>query len=152
MEKRISMNISSLDSLFKTADSIKEDEIKGHFSKYLCVKTSGLLETYIKAQVGEYASGTSAKPTSNFVKNKLKRLTNIDYKKINEFLNSFSPDWSRQFDDKLTDELKSSLNAIISNRNNIAHGNNDTITMEIMKRHYENMKTIINILEGIIKK
>ena len=152
MDLRIKSKISSLDALFLTAESIDEEEIQGHFSKYLCVKTSGLLENYIKSQVGDYVTSTSAQPTSSFVKSKIQRFTNIDYKKMTEFLSSFSSDWTEQFNKSLTDDLKSSLNAIISNRNNIAHGNNDSITMTNMKVHYANMKKIISILDNIIKK
>ncbi|MCK5029709.1 MAG: hypothetical protein KAR57_08740 [Bacteroidales bacterium] len=152
MDLRIRSQISSLDALFLTAERIEEEELQAHFSKYLCVKTSGLFENYIKSQVGDFVQSSSAKPTSNFVKSKIKRFTNIDYKKITEFLTAFSQNWTEQFNDKLSDDLKSSLNAIISNRNNIAHGHNDSITMRNMREHYENMKRIISILDGIIKK
>jgi hypothetical protein len=152
MHYRIRSQISSLDALFLTLDSIEDDEIKSHFSKYLCIKVSGLLENYIKSQIGDYVDSTCSQPTSKFVKGKLKTFTNIDFKKLSGFLESFDEKWKNQFDDIIEDRIKSSLNAIISNRNNIAHGNNDSITPRVMTEHYENLKLIINILDEIIKR
>ena len=52
----------------------------------------------------------------------------------------------------MNDVLKSSLNTVISNRNNIAHGNQDSISFGNMKKHYETIKEVIKILDEIIKK
>lgn len=152
MHYRIRHQISSLDALFTTADSITDEEIQSHFAKYLCVKTSGLFENYIKSQIGDFADSTSAQQIAKHVKNKNKNFTNIDYRKLDSFLNSFSTDWWDEFEKGLSADMKSSLNSVISNRNNIAHGNPDSITFRNMKTHYDNMKKIIGLLDSIIKK
>jgi len=152
MHFRIKNYISSLDALFNTAENIDDEEIQAHFSKYLCVKTSGLFENYLKFQIGDFADTTSAKPIANHVKSKNKHFTNVNYDKLNTFLNSFDSDWWEKFNNQLSDSMKSSLNSVISNRNNIAHGNTDNITFTNMKEHYKNIKKIINIIDSIIKK
>lgn len=152
MHFRIRSQISSLDALFNTANDIEDEEIQAHFAKYLCVKTSGLFENFLKSQIGDFVDATSAKQIANHVKDKNKNFTNIDYKKLDGFLNSFSSEWWIEFERVLTPDMKSSLNSIISNRNNIAHGNSDSITFGNMKNHYENMKKIIQLLDRIIKK
>lgn len=152
MHFRIKNYISSLDALFNTAENIADEEIQAHFSKYLCVKTSGLFENYLKFQIGDFADTTSAKPIANHVKSKNKHFTNVNYDKLNTFLNSFDSDWWEKFNNQLSDSMKSSLNSVISNRNNIAHGNTDNITFTNMKEHYKNIKKIINIIDSIIKK
>lgn len=152
MHYRVRNKMSSLDALYNTADQISDEEIQAHFAKYLCVKSSGLFESYMKSQIGDYADACCSRQSSTFIRNKIKHFTNIDYKKLSSFLSSFSNDWLIQFDNELTPELKSSLNAIISNRNNIAHGNNDSITFLTMKQHYQNLKKIMDILDKIIQK
>lgn len=152
MNFRIQAQITSIDSLFTIADKIQDEEIQGHFSKYLCIKTSGLLENYFKSQIGDYVDSSSPKPTASFVKSKFKTFTNINYDKIYKLFETFSNEWSTTFESQMTDDLKSSLNAVISNRNNIAHGNNDSITFRNMKLHYQNLKKILTILDTIIKK
>jgi hypothetical protein len=152
MDFRIQAQIRSIDSLFVIAGNIQDEEIQAHFSKYLCVKTSGLLENYFKSQIGDYVDSSSSKPTANYVKSKFKTFTNIDYDKIHKLFESFSNEWTQTLEIQMTEDLKSSLNAVISNRNNIAHGNNDSITFRNMQTHYQNMKRIIGILDTIIKK
>lgn len=152
MNYRIQNQIRSLDTLFTTVESIAEEEVQAHFAKYLCVRVSGLFENYMKSQIGDYVDASSAQPTAKFVKNKLKTFTNIDYDKLDKFLSSFDENWCHIFRSSLSDSMKSSLNSVISNRNNIAHGNPDSITFGSMKTHYSNMKLIIEILDKIIKK
>lgn len=152
MNIRINSQISSIDSLFKTGEKIKDEEIQAHFAKYLCIKTSGLFENYIKSQIGDYVDASSSQPTARFIKNKLKTFTNIDYQKLTTFLDTFDPNWTCTFNEKINDELKSSLNSLISNRNNIAHGNADSITFTNVRKYYQATKEVINILDQIIKK
>ena len=152
MNRIITNNISSIESLFKLGEKIKDEEIQGHFAKYLCIKTSGLLENYVKATIGDYVDNSSSKPTANYVKSKMKAFASIDYQKLTNFLGSFNQDWKNDFCEKMDDKLKSSLNSLISNRNNIAHGIPDAITFNIIKEHYEATKNVIRILDNIIKK
>lgn len=152
MHYRIRNQIQSLDSLFETAKKITDDEIQAHFSKYLCVKASGLLENYIKSQIGDYADSTSPQAVAKYIKKNFKNFTNIDYKKLCNFLESFDEQWKTDLESTLEEEIISSLNTIIANRNNIAHGNNDSITMRSIETHYENLKLIISILDDIIKR
>ena len=65
----------------------------------------------------------------------MKTFTNVDCDKLVTFLESFSSDWTTAFLARMNDELKSSLNSLISNRNNIAHGNTNSITFNKIKRY-----------------
>jgi len=152
MNVKVSYYIDRLDNLFQLADGISDDEVKGHFAKYLCIRTSGLIEVFFKTQLEDYVTDTSPLPIANYVNNRFKTFTNINSKKIHDLLEVFSPLWAEQYDNKMTEELTSSLNSVISNRNNIAHGNNDSISMPNVKIYYENVKDIILILDDIISK
>lgn len=152
MNLRVTSYISKLDNLFTLAESIDDDEVKGHFAKYLCIRTSGLVEVFFKTQIEDYATGKSPKPIVSFVNHKFKTFTNITPKKINDLLEIFSADWSERFNNEMTDEQKSALNSVISNRNNIAHGNADNISLTNAKVYYEKVKELLGVLDGIITK
>lgn len=152
MNLRIKSQISSIDSLFNTGETIKDEEIQAHFARYLCIKTSGLLENYIKSQIGDYVDVCSSKPTAKYVRNRMKTFTNVDCDKLITFLDSFNSEWTAAFLAKMNDRLKSSLNSLISNRNNIAHGNTDSITFNNIKQYYNDTKKVIDILDQVIKK
>lgn len=142
-----------LDSLFKEVSLIQEGEInKAHLTRYLCVRTSGYLENVVRILIAHFCDGTSPKPINNYIIKRTKYLTNLDYKKLKSLLGEFDPDWSLEFDKKITEQQKSSINSVISNRNNIAHGNQDSITYRDMTSYYKDVKDVCKILIEIIKK
>ena len=152
MNFKVTSYIGKLDSLFTLADTISDDEVKGHFAKYLCIRTSGLVEVFFKTQIEDYAVGTSPKPIVSFVNHKFKTFTNINTKKINDLFEMFSLEWQQRFNDEMSEEQKSALNSVISNRNNIAHGNADSISLTNAKEYYLKVKEVLVILDGIISK
>ena len=152
MNLKVSNYINKLDSLFDLAKDIDNDEVKGHFAKYLCVRISGLIEVYFKAQIGDYVERSSPKEVANCVNKQFNHFTNIRSDKIDELLKVFSSDWSDEFSSKMNEELSSSLNSIIGNRHLIAHGDSDNISMANVSIYYDNVKKILNILDHIITK
>lgn len=152
MNLKVTSYISKLDSLFTLADTITDDEVKGHFAKYLCIRTSGLVEVFFKTQIEDYATGKSPKPIVSFINHKFRTFTNINTKKINDLFEVFSSEWQQRFNDEMTEEQKSALNSVISNRNNIAHGNADNISLTNAKDYYLKVKEVLGILDSIISK
>ena len=67
-------------------------------------------------------------------------------------MKSFDENWCAEFKRLVVNDLKSSLNGIISNRNNISHGVINSITPNSKKNLYVNLKSILDILDNIIKR
>ena len=151
MNYKVQSYIQKLDNLFVLAEKIDDDEVKGHFAKYLCVKTSGLLEVFFKAQISDIVDGKTPKVVANYVNYQFKSFSSIDTRKIIKVFSLFSQSWVDEFNTKMNEEHTSALNSIISNRNNIAHGQNDSISLKNAKEYYEKMKEILVILERIMK-
>jgi hypothetical protein len=102
--------------------------------------------------INEYIDGTSPKTIQEFVNKKMKSITNLKYDRILSTLELFSNDWKNEFANKISEEEKAALNSIVSNRNNISHGDVDVISFEIMKAYYIHAKSISILLKKIIKK
>lgn len=152
MNNRIQSQIRTLDALFKEVKKVTDEEIQAHLAKYLCIRTSGLLENYLKSQIGDYVDACSSKPTATFVKSKMKTFTNINNKKLGDLLQSFHEDWLTSYNKLINEQLRNTLNTVISNRNSIAHGNPNNITFRSIENYYEEIKQIITHLDTIIKK
>lgn len=56
MDLVVGQYIRTLDSIFVDAKKIdKEDcELRSHMAKYLCIRVSGLMETFFKRQIANY--------------------------------------------------------------------------------------------------
>ncbi len=152
MNFKVNSYINKLDNLYKLAEKIDDDEIRGHFAKYLCIRTSGLVEVYFKTQIEDYATGASPKPIVKFLNHKFKNFTNINSTKILNLFELFSSEWVEKFNEETYEEQRSALDSVISNRNNIAHGNSDNISLANAKEYYIKVKEILTILDGIITK
>lgn len=141
-----------LDKLFESIRNIQDDELKAHMAKYFCIRISGYLENVIKILVLNYAEGSSPKPISNFLNEDLKSITNLSKEKLERLLKKFSNDWLQDFQSRVTERQMESLNSIISNRNSIAHGQQDSISYRVIEQYYNDLKEVINILKSIIKR
>lgn len=152
MRLQIENQERKLDELLKNIDTVTDDELKAHLSKYFCVRISGYLENVLKILVANYSEGSSPRPVSNFLQNDLKSVTNLSEEKMQRLLNKFSEDWCTNFTSKVSEQQLQSLNSIISNRNSIAHGQQDNISYKVIGQYYTDLKEIVKVLRDTIKK
>lgn len=152
MRWKLEQQEKKLDRLFQTVQNVSDEEEKALLSKFLCVRASGFIENSIRNLIGEFMLGTSPRQIQSYVNKETKYITNLRYDKLLEILNSLDRNWKETFESKITDEQKAALNSIVSNRNNIAHGENDAISYGLMKKYYERIKEVVDILKDIIKK
>lgn len=152
MRLQIENQERKLDALLKSIDSVQDDELRAHLAKYFCVRISGYLENVFKILIANYSEGSSPRAVSNYLQNDLKNLTNLSEERLQQTLTKFNQDWCFNFTDKVTEQQLESLNSIISNRNSIAHGQQDNISHKVIGQYYLDLKEIIKILRDTIKK
>lgn len=90
--------------------------------------------------------------TVDTIVNRLEKGTNLNDKKMAEFLRSFSSDWADYYESNVTDEMKSSLGSVYSLRNRIAHGGNESLSLLVLKKHYSNIEQLLDIVDKSISK
>lgn len=153
MNYKIRQYIETLNNQFKIVKNVSDEEQKSMLTKYLCVRVAGLLEAFIKAQISEYTNGRVPKEIERYISSKFKDITNLKCKKLREVLDSFSNDWAVEFDAYTAnhEQQKNSLDSIITNRHNIAHGQVGNLSFLNMQQYYDDVKLIITKLDNIIK-
>lgn len=145
--------IMYIDLLLEYFDAIElEDELKSHVAKYLTVLISGMYEDIIKNILKEYIQKeVYAKEIMNFIYNRIdKSFRNPNHENLKGFFNSFDRNWVKKLDEKLEEEDIDALNSIVNNKNLIAHGENSTITLETIKKYYEDSRNIIIEIDSLI--
>lgn len=137
-----------LDSLFIKIGSIAtEMELQSHFARYLCVLSSGYLETSVRAILGEYAVTSSSPNVGRFVASRLKRIQNPNMTQILDVIGAFNPEWRNKMEAATEGALKAAVDSIVTNRNHIAHGKDVGIGYVTIKRYYERAKKVVQLLE-----
>ena len=152
MKWRLDQEEKKLDNLFDVVRNVKDEEQKALLSKLLCVRASGFVESSIRNLIAEFIDGTSPHQIQSYINKEIKYITNLRYSRLVEVLNGFDENWADQFASKINDEQKSALNTVVSNRNNIAHGEVDAISYTLMVEYYQRIKEVVFILKDIIKK
>ncbi len=146
-----------LDHLFAKISLTSNPADQSEWSKYLCVLVSGFIEESLRVLLEEYTNKHSAPNIQNFVKKQIDSITNCKTTRILEVLGKFNQKWAEEFTIKIqersdkTDEIKNSIDSVITNRHTIAHGGNVGITYARIQTYYNNIKKAVEILEDIIK-
>ena len=138
-----------LDNLFELAKAIPTDdfELKSHMARYLCVLVSGFIEVAVRAIYNNYCKNKSSPYVRNFVDAKLKNLRNVHMGKLLELTRSFSPAWETSLSAATAGELEEAINSVVALRNQIAHGQNTSVSFDNIKKYYERVLKVIRLLE-----
>ncbi|MFM2064443.1 MAG: hypothetical protein RLZZ507_4114 [Cyanobacteriota bacterium] len=157
MNPSILAHRQKIDNHFKKATSFTDPEIQSEWSKYLCILVSGLLEESLRVLLEKYCQNKASPSIQNFVTKQIENITNCKTEKIKRILGEFSPTWESEFTTKIqaqsniTDEIKNSIDSVITNRHKIAHGKSIGMSYNNVSNWYKNVKKAVEILEEIIK-
>jgi hypothetical protein len=139
-----------LDHLFSQADRLgAEPELLAHWSRYLCVLTSGFLESSVRAILSSYAKKKASPQAAGYVSAQLARFQNASMERIRDVTGNFSASWLTVLNEKCEGEPADAVDSIVSNRHQIAHGESVGISFVVMKRYYEAALKVVETLEQI---
>lgn len=137
-----------LDNLFKQISAFSGDiELQSQWARYLCVLVSGFLEVSICATFNQFAKNSSSPQVANFVKYQLDSFQNPKMGKIVELTRAFNPEWANELETATEGKLKDTVNSIVANRHQIAHGRDVGITYAHIKNYYEDAIKVVDIIE-----
>jgi|SRR5438552_7125557 len=137
-----------LDYLFKQISALPSDpELQSHWARYLCVLVSGFIETSVIAIYTKYAEDKSTKQIASYVERQLDRFQNPTMERILSLTYSFSTDWGHELKKATEGELKAAIDSIVANRNNIAHGQDVTITYARIHEYYKSAVKVIEMID-----
>ena len=71
-----------LSSMFDRIEEIDDLELKAHWARYLCILSSGFIETSVKAVYSAYARERAHDNIANFVEAQLRRFHNPTMQQI----------------------------------------------------------------------
>lgn len=144
---------NTLERLFNQADALDDldgvdDEVKAHFTRYLCVSTSAFLELSLKRILREYVSAANTDPlVAKFVFHHLDRRSPGPRRdEILQLLGRFSDEWKSEVGIATRGQISGSLTSLVNDRNNIAHGETVNLSLNDLKNHFENAKKVVEII------
>lgn len=146
-----------IDTLFGKVASVADPAAQAEWSKYLCVLVSGFIEESLRVLLEEYTLTHASPVIRAFVSREVKEITNCKTSKIISILQRFDPKWESDFLDqiqarsRIIDEIKNSLDSVVSNRHLIAHGKNVGLRYTTVATYYTNVKRAVETMDSVIR-
>lgn len=140
---------TKLKNLFDQYPKISSNDqlIQSHWARYLCVLSAGYLEISVRAIFNDYAKKHANPNIVNYVEINLKKFQSAKMNNIIELARTFNQDWALLLEDTKNEELADAVNSIVSNRHNIAHGKDTSISFVYINEYYKKAVKLIDILE-----
>jgi len=137
-----------LDYLFAKISILTEDpEISSHWARYLCILVSGFLEVSVRSIYSQYAKDKAAPPVAKYVEKQLSNFQNPNMEKILNVARNFDSAWASRLEKIVDGEIKDAVGSIVATRNQIAHGENVSITYIKIKTYYTYAVKLVELLE-----
>ena len=149
MHPEILQRQEKLQHLFKQAECLQkidkvDGEIRAQFVWYLCIRTSGYVETSVKTILSEYMS--SQTDSASIIDEQFRYSRGMKFREIAKLIGQFSPKWEKRLRDVTSEKLKRSLYSIVANRNSIAHGYDVALSLEELKRYFADAQQVVELV------
>ncbi|MFN0106908.1 MAG: HEPN domain-containing protein [Bryobacteraceae bacterium] len=119
-------------------------ETQSDFARYLCVLVSGYLEKAIAELVLEHARRHGGATLQRYVESRTRHFTNANCQRLKDLLGSFNPDWRKRLDSLLVDDLRDSVDSLVSLRHVFAHGGSAGITYVRVADYYQRIQRVVD--------
>lgn len=129
LESRISLLLSVI-------PVVPDDELRAELTKHFCVLASGLLEVSCREILGKYTLKRSSPSVRRFVESRLEDFQSAKVGNILNLLREFDPSGADRWRATLSDEEAASIDSIVGNRHQIAHGRSIGLSFDAMKRYH----------------
>jgi hypothetical protein len=157
MNPRILSHKQKIDELFSSVSTVTNPQDQSEWAKYLCVLVSGFIEQSIRVLLEEYCKKRADLTIQKYVIRQIGDITNCKTNKIREILGKFSDGWKSDFDreieakSRVIDQIRNSLDSVVANRHDIAHGKSVGMSYSTISRWYDSVKVAVDVLEDIVR-
>lgn len=122
--------------LLTAIPTVEDDELRSELTKYACVLSSGLLEVACRDILSRYAAKRSSPQVARYVRTQLEYLQSAKIGNITETLTAFDPTAATNWRLGLSDEQVDSIDSIVNNRHQIAHGRSIGLSFDVLRRYH----------------
>ncbi len=128
-----------------------DSEVQSHYSLYLCILVSGLIEFslrefctyYVEKNIGNFSNNVVAKRIVKHVERNIKEFQNAKMDKVYQLLGSLDSDWEDEIRRISDGEITAAVNSIVTTRHAISHGRDTNITFSVVQQYYIVIKKLI---------
>lgn len=135
------------------ADKNRFDSKTKFLVSYGVIKASGSIEVVFKQIIYDYLTmGVGSKTATYIEKMILDSSCNPNAGNMSNMLQNISSEWKKQFDEQVKESgKKAEINSLVQLRNDFAHGDNITVSIDTVIGYFDAAKEILNILDSVVE-
>jgi formyltetrahydrofolate hydrolase len=141
-----------LEDLIKKIDRLRpgtDPELIAHWTRYLCVLLSGMIEVCVQEYFSDYARVRSERRVYSYVEVQLQRLQNPKMEKIVSVAAMFDSCWAERLQQQTKGELKDSVDSVVANRNLIAHGESVGLSFSRLQEYHKAVCEVLDLVRAL---
>ena len=134
------------------ADKNRFDTKTKYLIAYSVIKASGSIEVVFKQIIYDYLTREAGEKTATYIEKMiLDSSCNPNTGNMSNLLQNISSEWKEQFDALVKKKKKKSkINSLVQLRNDFAHGDNITVSIDTVISYFDAAKDILNILDTVV--
>lgn len=137
----------SLDDAIERAESASDLEMRADLARYCCMRLAGFFEQALLSLGTDLLRRTSGGPAQTYGLSFLGRSFNPTSESVLQYVGRFSPEWKGELEVFLGEEERGQqLNALVGVRNQLAHGQSQSVGIERVKQYRKTVDQAIDIL------
>jgi hypothetical protein len=121
--------------------------MRAELTKYLCVLASGLLEVSARDILARYTVKRASPQVRRYVKAQLEYMQSAKVNNLTELMASFDPGAATAWRSSLSDEQVDSIDSIVNNRHQIAHGRSIGLSFDVFTRYHAQAVAALGAME-----
>lgn len=133
--------------LLVSVPKVEDDELRAELTKYLCVLLSGLLEVSARDILLRYSAKRSSPQVARYVGAQLEYLQSAKVGSLVDAMSGFDPVAAAKWRSGLSDEQVDSIDSIVSNRHQIAHGRSIGLSFNVLEGYRKNAVDALAAME-----
>ena len=128
---------------------IANPAVQEHWGRYTCIVVAGFVENALQAIYSDYVAKSASPSVADYAIGQLKRITNPNSGSFIGTARSFNQDWGNELRDFIRfNDRNDALDALMSNRNKIAHGGESSISVDDVKQYLPKCVEVIDFIEN----
>jgi hypothetical protein len=123
-------------------------ELQAHWARYACVLAAGFLENAVVDLYSDFVCRNAQKPVADYAEVQIAKIQNPKTARFIDVARSFKSSWADDLEKHVEQNgRKEAIDAIMTNRHQIAHGKDSNITIARVSGYLDKAEEVLEFIE-----
>ena len=126
-----------------------DNDVQAHWGRYMCIMVAGFLENALQEIYKDFVNISNNENVARYASKQIGRTTNPDGRRFIQTAREFSETWRNELRQFIArDGRREAIDAIMKNRNSIAHGGQSVMSPRDVKIYLDKGIEVVDFIEN----